>query len=144
MRIFKNHSILKLANSYLIGSAQPSFPRDAWTFGSLLVVYLGFKIVTGVTEALNLIKCIMSYVWTFGSLWISMNSGSCNWKKFYIMFIKAIIIIIFFFLYFNESTIDLYLCSLSIIPVKIYSKLRNSKKGDFTWKQKWIRRLSMN
>jgi len=53
MRIFKSHSILKLANSYLIDSAQPSNLNYAWNFGSLLAVCLGIQIVTGVTLAMH-------------------------------------------------------------------------------------------
>ena len=41
--------MLKLANSYLNDSAQPS--NYAWNFGSLLAVFLGIQIVTGVTLA---------------------------------------------------------------------------------------------
>ena len=44
--------MLKLANSYLIDSAQPSNLNYAWNFGSLLAVFLGIQIVTGVTLAI--------------------------------------------------------------------------------------------
>ena len=45
--------MLKLANSYLIDSAQPSNLNYAWNFGSLLAVCLGIQIVTGVTLAIK-------------------------------------------------------------------------------------------
>jgi len=45
--------MLKLANSYLIDSAQPSNLNYAWNFGSLLAVCLGIQIVTGVTLAMH-------------------------------------------------------------------------------------------
>ena len=69
MKIFKIHSMLKLANSYLNDSAQPS--NYAWNFGSLLAVFLGILIATGVTLALNYIKNIM----------IDVNSG---WIRCYL------------------------------------------------------------
>ena len=53
MRIFKSHSMLKLANSYLIDSAQAS--NYAWNFGFLLASasWLGVHIVLkiGITRA---------------------------------------------------------------------------------------------
>ncbi len=45
--------MLKLANSYLIDSAQPSNLNYTWNFGSLLAVCLGIQIVTGVTLAMH-------------------------------------------------------------------------------------------
>jgi len=61
MSSFKSNSI---PNSYLIGSAQPSFSRDAWNFGSLLAVCFGFPIVTGVNKGLwrNFSKQIRGFV----------------------------------------------------------------------------------
>lgn len=53
MRVFKSHSILRLVNSYVIDSAQPSNISYAWNFGSLLAVCLGIQIVTGVTLAMH-------------------------------------------------------------------------------------------
>lgn len=53
MRILKNHPILKLANSYLIDSPQPSNLSYQWNFGSLLAVSLGIQIITGVTLAMH-------------------------------------------------------------------------------------------
>ena len=53
MRIFKSHPLLKLVNSYLIDSAQPSNISYAWNFGSLLAFCLGIQIVTGVTLAMH-------------------------------------------------------------------------------------------
>lgn len=65
--------MLKLANSYLIDSAQPSNLNYAWNFGSLLAVCLGIQIVTGVTlamhfnpsvaEAFNSVEHIMMCSW---------------------------------------------------------------------------------
>ncbi len=69
MRILKNHPLLRLVNSYLIDSPQPSNISYLWNFGSLLTVCLGIQIVTGiflamhynpsVAEAFNSIEHIM-------------------------------------------------------------------------------------
>jgi len=53
MRIFKNHPFLKLVNSYLIDSPQPSNISYLWNFGSLLAFCLIIQIVTGVTLAMH-------------------------------------------------------------------------------------------
>lgn len=53
MRIFKSHPLLKLVNSYLIDSPQPSNISYLWNFGSLLVLCLAIQIVTGVTLAMH-------------------------------------------------------------------------------------------
>jgi len=53
MRIFKSHSLLKIVNSYVIDSPQPSNLSYLWNFGSLLAFCLGIQIVTGVTLAMH-------------------------------------------------------------------------------------------
>ena len=53
MRIFKNHPLLKLVNSYLIDSPQPSNISYLWNFGSLLAFCLIIQIITGVTLAMH-------------------------------------------------------------------------------------------
>ena len=53
MRILKNHPLLKMGNSYLIDSPQPSNLSYAWNFGSLLAICLIIQIVTGVTLAMH-------------------------------------------------------------------------------------------
>ena len=53
MRIFKSHPLLKLINSYLIDSPQPSNLSYLWNFGSLLATCLIIQIVTGVTLAMH-------------------------------------------------------------------------------------------
>ena len=53
MRIFKSHPILKLINSYLIDSPQPSNLSYLWNFGSLLATCLVIQIVTGITLAMH-------------------------------------------------------------------------------------------
>ncbi len=53
MRILKNHPLLKILNSYLIDSPQPSNISYLWNFGSLLGLCLVIQIVTGVTLAMH-------------------------------------------------------------------------------------------
>jgi ubiquinol-cytochrome c reductase cytochrome b subunit len=53
MRIFKSHPLLKLMNSYIIDSPQPSNISYLWNFGSLLAFCLIIQIVTGVTLAMH-------------------------------------------------------------------------------------------
>lgn len=52
MRIFKSHPLLKLVNSYLIDSPQPSNISYWWNFGSLLAFSLVIQIATGVVLAM--------------------------------------------------------------------------------------------
>lgn len=69
MRILKSHPLLKLINSYIIDSPQPSNISYLWNFGSLLALCLVIQIITGlflamhynpsVTEAFNSIEHIM-------------------------------------------------------------------------------------
>ncbi len=53
MRIFKSHPLLKLVNSYIIDSPQPSNLSYSWNFGSLLALCLVIQIITGVTLAMH-------------------------------------------------------------------------------------------
>jgi len=53
MRIFKSHPLLRLVNSYIIDSPQPSNLSYLWNFGSLLAFCLIIQIVTGVTLAMH-------------------------------------------------------------------------------------------
>jgi ubiquinol-cytochrome c reductase cytochrome b subunit len=53
MRIFKSHPILKMVNSYVIDSPQPSNISYLWNFGSLLGFSLVIQIITGVTLAMH-------------------------------------------------------------------------------------------
>ena len=48
MRILKQNSLLRLFNSYLVDSPQPSNISYMWNFGSLLALCLGIQIVTGI------------------------------------------------------------------------------------------------
>jgi ubiquinol-cytochrome c reductase cytochrome b subunit len=53
MRIIKSHPLLKMVNSYLIDSPQPSNLSYLWNFGSLLAICLIIQIITGVTLAMH-------------------------------------------------------------------------------------------
>ena len=53
MRIFKINPLLKIFNSYLIDSSQPSNLNYLWNFGSLLALSLVIQIITGVTLAMH-------------------------------------------------------------------------------------------
>lgn len=53
MRILKSHPLLKMANSYVIDSPQPSNISYLWNFGSLLAFCLIIQIITGVTLGMH-------------------------------------------------------------------------------------------
>lgn len=53
MRLIKRNPLLKLVNSYIIDSPQPSNISYLWNFGSLLAVCLIIQIITGVTLAMH-------------------------------------------------------------------------------------------
>jgi len=53
MRILKSHPLLRLINSYIIDSPQPSNISYLWNFGSLLAFCLVIQIITGVTLAMH-------------------------------------------------------------------------------------------
>jgi ubiquinol-cytochrome c reductase cytochrome b subunit len=53
MRILKSHVLLRLVNSYLVDSPQPSNLSYLWNFGSLLAVCLIIQILTGAFLAMH-------------------------------------------------------------------------------------------
>lgn len=53
MRTLKSHPLLKMVNSYLIDSAEPSNLSYWWNFGSLLGACLGIQILSGVFLAMH-------------------------------------------------------------------------------------------
>ena len=53
MRLLKSHPFLRIVNSYVIDSPQPSNISYLWNFGSLLGLCLGIQIITGVTLAMH-------------------------------------------------------------------------------------------
>lgn len=53
MRIVKNHSLISLANGFVIDAPTPSNISYLWNFGSLLGICLIIQIITGVTLAMH-------------------------------------------------------------------------------------------
>lgn len=53
MRLIKSHSLLKMVNSYLVDSPQPSNISYLWNFGSLLALCLVIQIITGITLSMH-------------------------------------------------------------------------------------------
>lgn len=53
MRLLKSNSLLKLVNSYLIDSPQPTNISYLWNFGSLLLICLVIQLATGITLAMH-------------------------------------------------------------------------------------------
>jgi len=53
MRLLKSHPLLKMVNSYVIDSPQPSNISYLWNFGSLLAFCLIIQIITGVTLGMH-------------------------------------------------------------------------------------------
>ena len=54
MRILKSHPLLKMVNSYVIDSPQPSNISYLWNFGSLLAFCLIIQIVTDYSYKLKM------------------------------------------------------------------------------------------
>ena len=81
MRIFKSHPLLKIVNSYLIDSPQPSNISYWWNFGSLLALSLGIQIVTGVTLAMHYNPSVLE---AFNSVEHIMRDVNNGWLIRYI------------------------------------------------------------
>jgi len=47
MRLLKSHTLLRLLNSYVVDSPQPTNISYLWNFGSLLATCLVIQILTG-------------------------------------------------------------------------------------------------
>lgn len=48
MRLLKQNPVLRLVNSYMVDSPQPTNISYVWNFGSLLALCLGLQIITGI------------------------------------------------------------------------------------------------
>lgn len=81
MRIFKSHPLLKLVNSYLIDSSQPSNLSYLWNFGSLLAFCLVIQIITGITLAMHYNPSILE---AFNSVEHIMRDVNNGWLIRYI------------------------------------------------------------
>ena len=75
MRIFKSHPILKMVNSYVIDSPQPSNISYLWNFGSLLATCLIIQIVTGVTLAMHYNPSILEAFNSVEHIMRDVNNG---------------------------------------------------------------------
>lgn len=75
MRIIKRHSLLKIANSYLIDSPQPSNLSYLWNFGSLLALCLGIQIITGVTLAMHYTPNVLEAFDSIEHIMRDVNNG---------------------------------------------------------------------
>lgn len=95
MRILKQNPVLRLVNSYLVDSPQPTNISYLWNFGSLLALCLGLQIITGVflvmhytpnTEfAFNSVEHIMrdvNYGW-------ALRYTHANVASFFFIFVYA-------------------------------------------------------
>jgi ubiquinol-cytochrome c reductase cytochrome b subunit len=75
MRILKSHPLLKLVNSYLIDSSEPSNLSYLWNFGSLLAICLIIQIVTGVTLAMHYNPSVLEAFNSIEHIMRDVNNG---------------------------------------------------------------------
>ena len=75
MRIFKSHPLLKLVNSYVIDSPQPSNISYLWNFGSLLAICLIIQIVTGITLAMHYNSSVLEAFNSVEHIMRDVNNG---------------------------------------------------------------------
>ena len=102
MRILKNHPLLKILNSYLIDSPQPSNLSYLWNFGSLLGLCLVIQIVTGVTLAMHYTPSVLE---AFNSVEHIMRDVNNGWL---IRYLHANTASAFFFLVYLHIGRGLY------------------------------------
>jgi ubiquinol-cytochrome c reductase cytochrome b subunit len=75
MRILKSNSLLKLVNSYVVDTSQPSNISYLWNFGSLLLVCLIIQVITGVTLAMHYSPNIMEAFNSIEHIMRDVNNG---------------------------------------------------------------------
>ena len=75
MRILKSHPLLRIGNSYLIDSPQPSNLSYLWNFGSLLGLCLIIQIVTGVTLAMHYTPSVLEAFNSVEHIMRDVNNG---------------------------------------------------------------------
>ena len=102
MRLLKNHPFLKLGNSYVIDSPQPSNLSYAWNFGSLLALCLIIQIVSGVTLAMHYNPSVME---AFNSVEHIMRDVNNGW---FIRYLHSNTASAFFFLVYLHIGRGLY------------------------------------
>jgi ubiquinol-cytochrome c reductase cytochrome b subunit len=102
MRILKSHPLLRLANSYVIDSPQPSNISYLWNFGSLLAFCLIIQIVTGVTLAMHYNPSVLE---AFNSVEHIMRDVNNGWL---IRYLHSNTASLFFFLVYLHMGRGLY------------------------------------
>jgi len=102
MRLLKNHPFLRLGNSYVIDSPQPSNLSYAWNFGSLLAVCLIIQIISGVTLAMHYNPSVME---AFNSIEHIMRDVNNGW---FIRYLHSNTASAFFFLVYLHIGRGLY------------------------------------
>jgi ubiquinol-cytochrome c reductase cytochrome b subunit len=75
MRILKSHPLLKMVNSYIIDSPQPSNISYLWNFGSLLAFCLVIQIVTGVTLGMHYTPSVLEAFDSVEHIMRDVNNG---------------------------------------------------------------------
>lgn len=75
MRILKSHPLLKMVNSYIIDSPQPSNISYLWNFGSLLAFCLIIQIVTGVTLGMHYTPSVLEAFDSVEHIMRDVNNG---------------------------------------------------------------------
>jgi ubiquinol-cytochrome c reductase cytochrome b subunit len=75
MRILKSNPLLRMVNSYLIDSPQPSNLSYLWNFGSLLAFCLVIQIVTGVTLAMHYNPSVLEAFNSIEHIMRDVNNG---------------------------------------------------------------------
>jgi len=86
MRLLKSHPLLKMVNSYVIDSPQPSNISYLWNFGSLLAFCLIIQIITGVTLGMHYVPNISE---AFDSVEHIMRDVNNGWLVRYLHFNTA-------------------------------------------------------
>jgi ubiquinol-cytochrome c reductase cytochrome b subunit len=75
MRILKTNPLLKMVNSYVIDSPQPSNISYLWNFGSLLAFCLAIQIITGVTLGMHYTPNILEAFDSVEHIMRDVNNG---------------------------------------------------------------------
>lgn len=102
MRILKSHPLLRMVNSYVIDSPQPSNLSYFWNFGSLLAFCLIIQIVTGVTLAMHYNPSVLE---AFNSVEHIMRDVNNGW---FLRYLHANTASAFFFIVYLHIGRNLY------------------------------------
>jgi len=102
LRLLKTHPFLRLGNSYVIDSPQPSNLSYAWNFGSLLALCLIIQIISGVTLAMHYNPSVME---AFNSVEHIMRDVNNGW---FIRYLHSNTASAFFFLVYLHIGRGLY------------------------------------